>query len=137
MNVCAWRDRIVAERELQQAVDRQASEHPARKAALEAKMTKWKKARGAPCEKAARNDWGDGSMRPAALAIFQTESTKKMTKKLSAASSRQTYTDDAAVPAPYLTKVGAQSYAKTYACVFWEPAVTDPERLFGERMYHP
>ncbi|MXK59264.1 DUF1311 domain-containing protein [Burkholderia pseudomallei] len=83
MNFCAWRDQLVAERELQQVVDQQISEHPARKAALEAKVAKWKKARDASCEKSARKEWGDGSMRPAAQAICATAATKKMTKKLS------------------------------------------------------
>ncbi|KUZ64720.1 hypothetical protein WI38_31025 [Burkholderia ubonensis] len=83
MNFCAWRDQIVAERELQHVVDRQVSEHPERKAALDAKIAKWKKARDASCEKAARKEWGDGSMRPAAQAICATASTKKMTKRLS------------------------------------------------------
>nr|WP_232452579.1 lysozyme inhibitor LprI family protein [Burkholderia ubonensis] len=58
MNFCAWRDQIVAERELQQVVDQQVSEHPERKAALEAKIAKWKKARDASCEKSARKEWG-------------------------------------------------------------------------------
>ncbi|KIX45693.1 hypothetical protein SY87_16065 [Burkholderia pseudomallei] len=84
MNFCAWRDQIVAERELQQVVDRQISEHPERKAALEAKIAKWKKARDASCEKSARKEWGDGSMRPAAQAICATAVTKKMMKKLAA-----------------------------------------------------
>ncbi|KVK86789.1 hypothetical protein WJ47_07715 [Burkholderia ubonensis] len=83
MNFCAWRDQIVAERELQQVVDQQVSEHPERKAALEAKIAKWKEARDASCEKSARKEWGEGSMRAAAQAICATASTKKMTKRLS------------------------------------------------------
>ncbi|KVW21478.1 hypothetical protein WK94_16775 [Burkholderia ubonensis] len=83
MNFCAWRDQIVAERELQQVVDKQISEHPDRKAALEARIAKWKRARDASCEKSARKEWGEGSMRPAAQAICATASTKKMTKRLS------------------------------------------------------
>ncbi|KVO17866.1 hypothetical protein WL51_13890 [Burkholderia ubonensis] len=83
MNFCAWRDQIVAERELQQVVDRQVSEHPERKTALEAKIAKWKKARDASCERSARKEWGEGSMRAAAQAICATASTKKMTKRLS------------------------------------------------------
>ncbi|OMG72261.1 lysozyme inhibitor LprI family protein [Burkholderia ubonensis] len=83
MNFCAWRDQIVAELELQQVVDQQVSEHPERKATLEAKIAKWKKARDASCEKSARKEWGEGSMRPAAQAICATASTKKMTKRLS------------------------------------------------------
>ncbi|KVL22593.1 lysozyme inhibitor LprI family protein [Burkholderia ubonensis] len=83
MNFCAWRDQIVAERELQQVVDRQVSEHPERKTALEAKIAKWKKARDTSCERSARKEWGEGSMRAAAQAICATASTKKMTKRLS------------------------------------------------------
>nr|WP_232447373.1 lysozyme inhibitor LprI family protein [Burkholderia ubonensis] len=83
MNFCAWRDQIVAERELQQVVDRQVGEHPKRKAALEAKIAKWKKARDASCERSARKEWGEGSMRAAAQAICATASTKQMTKRLS------------------------------------------------------
>ncbi|KVC79324.1 lysozyme inhibitor LprI family protein [Burkholderia ubonensis] len=83
MNFCAWRDQIVAERELQQVVDQQVSEHPERKAPLEAKIAKWKKARDASCEKSARKEWGEGSMRAAAQEICATASTKKMTKRLS------------------------------------------------------
>ncbi|WP_179403149.1 lysozyme inhibitor LprI family protein [Burkholderia guangdongensis] len=88
MNFCAWRDQLVAERELQQVVDRQSSEHPERKAALDAKMAKWRKARDASCQRAARKEWGNGSMRPAAQAVCATAATKKMTKRLSATSTR-------------------------------------------------
>lgn len=83
MNFCAWRDQIVAERELQQVVDKQVAEHPERKIGLEAKVVKWKKARDTSCEKSARKEWGDGSMRPAAQAICATAATKRMTKRLS------------------------------------------------------
>ncbi|MBY8608197.1 MAG: DUF1311 domain-containing protein [Burkholderia sp.] len=88
MNFCAWRDQIVAERELQQVVDKQVHAHPERKASLEARISKWKKARDASCEKSARKEWDDGSMLPAAKAICATASTKKMTKKLSATQDR-------------------------------------------------
>nr|WP_232466020.1 lysozyme inhibitor LprI family protein [Burkholderia ubonensis] len=62
MNFCAWSDQIVTERELQQVVDQQISEHPEHKAALDAKVAKWKKARDASCEKSARQEWRDRSM---------------------------------------------------------------------------
>lgn len=89
MNFCAWRDQIVAERELQQVVDKQVAEHPELKHAFEARITKWKKARDASCEKSSWREWGDGSMLPAARAICATASTKKMTKRLSAAETRK------------------------------------------------
>lgn len=89
MNFCAWRDQIVAERELQQVVEQQESDHPERKATLDARIAKWKKARDASCEKSARKEWDGGSMLPAARAICATAATKKMTKKLSATISRK------------------------------------------------
>lgn len=89
MNFCAWRDQLVAERELQHVVDQQISEHPQRRASLEATVAKWRKARDASCEKSARKEWGNGSMRPAAQAICATASTQQMTKKLSAAATRK------------------------------------------------
>jgi uncharacterized protein YecT (DUF1311 family) len=89
MNFCAWRDQIVAERELQQVVEQQESEHPERKAALDARIARWRKARDASCEKSARKEWDGGSMRPAAQAICATAATRKMTKKLSVAVGRR------------------------------------------------
>jgi uncharacterized protein YecT (DUF1311 family) len=83
MNFCAWRDQIVAERELQKVVEQREREHPERTAALESKIAKWKSARDASCEKSARRQWDGGSMRPAAQATCAAAATKKMTKKLS------------------------------------------------------
>ncbi|MPV70099.1 DUF1311 domain-containing protein [Burkholderia sp. BE17] len=89
MNFCAWRDQLVAERELQQVVDKQVNQQPQRKKALDVRIAKWKKARDTSCEKSARKAWGDGSMRPAAQAICAAAATKEMTKKLSASASRK------------------------------------------------
>jgi uncharacterized protein YecT (DUF1311 family) len=89
MNFCAWRDQIVAERELQQIVEQRERAHPERKAALDARIKKWKKARDASCEKSAERAWDGGSMRPTAQAICATAATKKMTKKLSAMGRRK------------------------------------------------
>lgn len=83
MNFCAWRDQIVAERELQRVVEQRESEHPERKLALEARVAQWKKARDASCEKSARDEWDGGSMQPAAQAICATAATKRMMKELS------------------------------------------------------
>jgi uncharacterized protein YecT (DUF1311 family) len=82
MNFCAWRDQLAAERKLQQVIEQREREHPEHKAALDARIAKWKKARDASCEKSARKEWDGGSMRPAAQAICATAATKKMTKKL-------------------------------------------------------
>ena len=88
-NFCAWRDQLVAERELQRVVDKQANQRPQRKNALDARIAKWKKSRDTSCEKSARSAWGDGSMRPAAQAICATAATKEMTRRLSASASRK------------------------------------------------
>lgn len=82
MNFCAWRDQIVAERELQQVVDQRIGEHPDRKSVLESKIAKWKKARDASCDKSARKEWSDGSMLPAARATCATAATRAMAEKL-------------------------------------------------------
>ncbi|WP_321807849.1 lysozyme inhibitor LprI family protein [Burkholderia sp. BCC1993] len=89
MNFCAWRDQLVAERDLQRVVDKQVSERPERKKVLDAQIARWKKARDASCEKSTRNAWSNGSMRPAAQAICVTAATKEMTKRLSASASRK------------------------------------------------
>ncbi len=89
MNFCAWRDQLVAERELRQQVERQEHEHPERKKALDARIAKWKKARDVSCEKAARDEWDGGSMKPAAPAICVTAATKEVTKNLMAAAARK------------------------------------------------
>ncbi|WP_152608037.1 lysozyme inhibitor LprI family protein [Burkholderia sp. A9] len=89
MNFCAWRDQIVAERDLQRVVDKQVSDRPGRKKALDAQIAQWKRARDASCEKSTRNAWSNGSMRPAAQAICATAATKEMTKRLSASASRK------------------------------------------------
>ncbi|MBN3724275.1 lysozyme inhibitor LprI family protein [Burkholderia sp. Ac-20379] len=88
MNFCAWRDQLVAERELQQAIDRHSDANPDRQRALESKMAKWKKARDASCDTSAREEWGSGSMRPAARATCATAATKAMTAKLASQGSR-------------------------------------------------
>lgn len=82
MNVCAWRDQIVAERALQRAVDRHVGAHPDMKAAIESSIATWRKRRDASCDRSARKEWGEGSMLPAARAICATASTKAMTTKL-------------------------------------------------------
>lgn len=82
MNFCGWRDQVVAERALQAAVERRIARRPASKSALEARIAKWKKARDASCEKSARKEWGNGSMRPAAQTSCATVATKQMTRKL-------------------------------------------------------
>lgn len=81
-NFCAWRDQIVAEQELQRVVDDKSAASPACKEALEKKIDAWKKRRDASCQRSAQQEWGGGSMLPAAVAICATAETKRMTKKI-------------------------------------------------------
>lgn len=83
-NFCAWRGQIVAEQDLQRVVDEKTSASPACKDALGKKIDAWKKLRDASCQKSAQQEWGGGSMLPAAVAICATAETKRMTRKIDA-----------------------------------------------------
>lgn len=82
LNFCAWRDLVVAEHELQQVVDDRNTQTPRCAAALEKKLSAWKKKRDAGCEKSAKLDYEGGSMLPTAIAMCQTAETQRMTKKM-------------------------------------------------------
>ncbi|CAN7250073.1 DUF1311 domain-containing protein [Trinickia sp. LjRoot230] len=83
INFCAWRDLIVAEHQLQQVVDKRSAQSPVCGAALEKRISAWKKKRDARCEKSAKLDYEGGSMLPTAIALCQTAVTERMTKKIS------------------------------------------------------
>ncbi|MEK6424912.1 MAG: lysozyme inhibitor LprI family protein [Burkholderia gladioli] len=88
MNFCAWRTQLVAERDLQQAVDRHIAAHPDRKRAFESKIARWKQARDASCDKSARQAWGDGSMLPMARATCAAAATTAMIGTLTSQGTR-------------------------------------------------
>lgn len=80
LNFCAWRDRVVAEQKLQDAVDDKAAKSPGCKARLENKIAAWKKRRNASCKKSAEAENGGGSIVPMEIAACEAAETDRMTK---------------------------------------------------------
>jgi len=82
MYSCTWRDLVVAERDLQKIVDQRNSQRPERKAALDARIVHWKKARDKNCKKIAHHDWAGGSEEPVAAMICRAADTQDMVKTM-------------------------------------------------------
>lgn len=81
LNFCAWRDQVVAEQKLQDALD----EKPAAcKTGLEKKITAWKKRRDANCKKSVEEENGGGSIVPMRIATCEADETDRMTKVIRA-----------------------------------------------------
>lgn len=78
INLCAWRDQIVAEQKLEHAVDAIAGSSTTCRTTLERKISAWKKRRDASCTRSASEEWGNGSMLPAAVAMCKTAETERM-----------------------------------------------------------
>jgi uncharacterized protein YecT (DUF1311 family) len=85
MNLCAWRVQIVAEQKLKQVVKGKAAVSATCKAALEKRLTTWRKRRDANCEKSASQEWGGGSMLATAVAMCKTVETERMSKAIGSA----------------------------------------------------
>jgi len=79
MNFCAWRDRVIAEQKLQDAVAEKERESPGCKAGLQRKIAAWKKRRDASCKKSAEAENGGGSIVPMEIAACQAAETDRMT----------------------------------------------------------
>nr|WP_279613291.1 lysozyme inhibitor LprI family protein [Paraburkholderia tuberum] len=88
MNLCAWRDQIVAEQKLEQVVKGKAAVSASCKAAIEKRLTAWKTRRDANCKKSASREWGGGSMLPTAVAMCKTAETERMSKAIEASGCR-------------------------------------------------
>jgi uncharacterized protein YecT (DUF1311 family) len=88
LNLCAWRDQIVAEQKLKRVVQVTAGSSATCRAALEKRLTAWKKRRDANCEKSASHEWGGGSMLPTAIAMCKTAETERMSEAIKAAGCR-------------------------------------------------
>jgi uncharacterized protein YecT (DUF1311 family) len=82
MNLCAWRDQIVAEHKLEQVVDKKAGSSATCRAVLDKKVAAWKNRRDANCEKSASREWGGGSMLPTAVAMCKTGETERMSNAI-------------------------------------------------------
>nr|WP_272945802.1 lysozyme inhibitor LprI family protein [Paraburkholderia sprentiae] len=84
MNLCAWREQLVAEQKLEQVVESTTGSSGTCKASLEKRLTAWKRHRDASCEKSASQEWGGGSMLPTAVAMCKTVETRRMSKAIHA-----------------------------------------------------
>ena len=82
MYFCAWRDLIVAERDLQKVIDQRNSQRPERKAALNTRIAHWKKARAADCKKSAHRELAGGSLEPVEALGCQVEKTVDMVRTM-------------------------------------------------------
>lgn len=82
MNICAWRDEMVAERELKKVVAEKISRVPECGASIESKVAAWEHVRDSGCEKSATKDYDDGSIKPMAQAMCMKDETVKMTKRV-------------------------------------------------------
>jgi uncharacterized protein YecT (DUF1311 family) len=80
LNFCAWRDRVIAEQKLQDAIDDKVAKSPGCKARLENRIAAWKKRRDASCKKSAEAENGGGSIVPMEIAACQAAETNHMTK---------------------------------------------------------
>lgn len=88
MNLCAWRDQIVAEQKLEQVVKGKAAVSASCQAAIEKRLTAWKTRRDANCKKSASREWGGGSMLPTAVAMCKTAETERISKAIEASGCR-------------------------------------------------
>lgn len=84
MNFCAWRDRVVAEQKLLDAVAEKGRQAPGCKAGLDRKIAAWKKRRNARCKKSAAAENGGGSIVPMEIAACQAAEVDRMTKAVRA-----------------------------------------------------
>lgn len=82
MYFCAWRDQVIADRTLKRAMTNKEDKIPACKAAIESKIASWEQSRDKSCEKSAKKEWGNGSMKPTAQIKCVASETLKMVKRL-------------------------------------------------------
>ncbi|HEX5487466.1 MAG TPA: lysozyme inhibitor LprI family protein, partial [Limnobacter sp.] len=68
MYFCAWNSEIASEQELNQVVTDKLRNRPKCQSAVTALSKQWLSAESKRCEKASKQEWGDGSMQPTAHA---------------------------------------------------------------------
>lgn len=85
MYFCAWRDQIEANQKLGLILAERAQKSPKCKPTLKSKVSRWEQIRDQSCNKSAKRQWGEGSMKPTAEAMCIAAETEKMIKRLDAA----------------------------------------------------
>jgi uncharacterized protein YecT (DUF1311 family) len=83
MKFCAWRDELAAERTLLRLIERKRAASPKCGAKLAKTVAAWRKRRDETCRRSAAEQWGDGPMLSAAVAMCATDRTKQMVRMLS------------------------------------------------------
>lgn len=82
MKFCAWRDELAAERTLHRLIDEKRAASPKCGAVLAQKVAIWQKRRDETCRQSAEQQWTDGSMQSAAVAMCATDRTKQLMQSL-------------------------------------------------------
>lgn len=82
MYFCAWRDQIAAEKTFDKVLVEKQLQLPQCKTFIESKAKSWSRIRDRSCDRSATKKWGEGSMKPTALAICMTAETARMTRRL-------------------------------------------------------
>lgn len=85
MYFCAWRDQIEANQKLGLILAERAQKSPKCKPTLKSKVSRWEQMRDQSCNKSAKRQWGEGSMKPTAEAMCIAAETERMIKRLDAA----------------------------------------------------
>ncbi|WP_118179517.1 lysozyme inhibitor LprI family protein [Paraburkholderia phosphatilytica] len=84
INMCAWRDRIVAERKLQRAVATKGTMNAGCPQPMNARIDAWKQERDQTCARKAQKQYGGGTMQQSAQTMCETAATKRMTGRINA-----------------------------------------------------
>jgi uncharacterized protein YecT (DUF1311 family) len=82
LNICAWRDVIVAEQDLKKVADERSASSPSCKKAIDRRLDGWTAKRDRVCKESAAEEYGGGSAEPMALAICESSSTHDMAKEI-------------------------------------------------------
>jgi hypothetical protein len=84
INICAWRDRIVAERQLQRAVATKGTMNSGCPQPMNTRIEAWKAERDQNCARKAQKKYGGGTMQSTAQTMCETAATKRMTGRVNA-----------------------------------------------------
>lgn len=82
MYFCAWRDEIVSAQAFSRTVLEKSHQWSTCGKALDAWVSQVERARDQQCEAAARQEFGEGSMRPTAQLLCAAQTTKRLNQRL-------------------------------------------------------
>ncbi|UVH57000.1 lysozyme inhibitor LprI family protein [Variovorax paradoxus] len=82
MNICAYRDVVVADLKLKHALASKVQQLPACKERLEARIARWEVVRDQGCKRNAAKDYGGGSLEQTAESMCVEHEIVQMTKQV-------------------------------------------------------